>query len=98
MPTGRAADVLDFEEVDDLLDLLAVLDLLGERRPVPQHLPEQVALHVDRTAGHDVVERRHALEQRDVLEGAGDALTRPRDAASSLALLAVEADRPCCGV
>ena len=41
----RAADVLDFEEVDDLLDLLAMLDLFAERRPMPQHLPEQAALH-----------------------------------------------------
>jgi hypothetical protein len=35
---------------------------------------EQVALHLEVAPGHDVVEHRHALEQRDVLEGAGDAL------------------------
>jgi hypothetical protein len=70
----RAADVLDLEEVDDLLDLLAMLDLFLQRRPVPEHLPAEVAMHVDRAAGHDVLQRRHALEQGDVLEGAGDAL------------------------
>ena len=73
---GRLADMLDLEKVDDLLANAAVLDFLVERRPVPQRLPEEVALHPQVAAGHDVVERRHALEQRDVLEGAGDALRR----------------------
>ncbi len=68
------ADVLDLEEVDDLLDELAVLDLLVHRRPVAQHVPEEAAVHLQGTSGHDVVEGRHAAEQRDVLEGPGDAL------------------------
>ena len=55
---------------------LAVLHLLAQRRPDPQRLPEQAAAHLQRAPGHDVVERRHALEQRDVLEGAGDAAAR----------------------
>ena len=45
-----------------LLDLLAMRDLLVERRPVPQHRPEDVFVHHDRAPGHDVFERRHALE------------------------------------
>ena len=71
---GRLADVLDLEKVDDLLADAPVLDLLGERRPEAQGLPEEPSPHLQVAAGHDVVERRHALEQRDVLEGARDAL------------------------
>ncbi len=44
--------------------------------PIAQQLPEEAALHLQGAAGHDVVERAHALEQRDVLEGARDAATR----------------------
>ena len=54
-------------------DAVAVLDLFGQCRPEPQQLPEQAAPHLQRTPRHDVVERRHALEQGDVLERAGDA-------------------------
>ena len=54
----------------------AVFDLLVERRSEAQRLPEEAALHPQVAAGHDVVERRHALEQGDVLERAGDALRR----------------------
>jgi hypothetical protein len=43
------------------------------RAPVERVLQE-VALHLEVAPGHDVVEHAHALEQRDVLEGAGDAL------------------------
>ena len=70
------ADVLDLEEVDDLLDAVAMLHLLGERRPDAHELPEQPAPHLQRAPRHDVVERGHALEQRDVLEGARDAAAR----------------------
>ena len=34
---------------------------------------EEARMHMQLAAGHDVVEHRHALEQRDVLERAGDA-------------------------
>jgi hypothetical protein len=70
----RLADGLDLQEVDDLLDLAPVLDLLAQGGSVPHELPEEAAAHLQRPAGHDVVERGHALEQGDVLEGAGDAL------------------------
>ena len=66
----------DFEEIDDLLDALAVLDFFPHRRSVAQQLPEEAAVHLERAAGHDVVERGHGLEQRDVLKGAGDAAGR----------------------
>jgi hypothetical protein len=35
-----------------------------------------MAFHQGDAAGHDVVQHAHALEQRDILEGAGDALGR----------------------
>ncbi len=72
-PDRHAADLLDLEEVDDLLDAVAVLDLLFHRRAMPQQLPEEPAVHLQRAAGHDVVERGHAAKQRHVLEGARDA-------------------------
>src|SRR5713101_2905625 len=67
------ADVLDLEKVDDILHAVAVLDLLLERGPGAQELPEKAAAHLQRPPRHDVVERGHTLEQRDILEGAGDA-------------------------
>ena len=76
------ADVLDLQEVDDLLDLPPVLDLLGESGPVADELPEEAAAHLEGAAGHDVVECRHALEEGDVLEGAGDARWRLRGRAA----------------
>jgi hypothetical protein len=65
--------VLDLEEIDDLLDLGAVLELLAPRAAPPQRLLEEARAHAQVAAGHDVVEHAHALEQRDVLERARDA-------------------------
>src|SRR5499427_3056264 len=70
------ADLRDLEEVDDLFGLDAMRDLLGERRPGAQDLPEQAAAHLEGAAGHDVVERRHAAKQGNVLEGARNAAAR----------------------
>src|SRR2546425_12801775 len=67
-PDRRLADMLDLEEVDDLLDRLAVSELLALRRPHPQRLLQEVAAHLQVAPGHDVVEHRHTLEERDVLE------------------------------
>ena len=67
------ADGLDFEKFDDVFDLAAMRDFLVERRAITQQLPEQPDIHLQRAPRHDVVERAHALEQRHVLEGAGDA-------------------------
>jgi len=67
------ADRLDFQEVDDLLDPVAMRDLFVERGADAQELPQEAALSSSGAAGHDVVERAHALEHRDILEGAGDA-------------------------
>ena len=72
----RLADVLDLQEVDDLLDLRPVLELLALGAPEVDRLLEERRLHPQVAAGHDVVQHRHALEQRDVLERARDALAR----------------------
>ena len=69
----RLADVLDLEELDDFLDRVAVLGLLAPGTRQLQRDFEEAGVHVQVAAGHDVVEHRHAPEQRDVLEGAGDA-------------------------
>ena len=65
--------MLDLEEVDDFLANAAVFDFLIERRTDPQRLPEEVPFHPQAAAGHDVVKRRHAFEQRDVLKRSRDA-------------------------
>ena len=54
--------MLDLEKVDDVLDYAAMLRLLFQRRTVAEHLPEKTLMHLQAAAGHDVVERRHALE------------------------------------
>ena len=73
-PDRRLADVLDLEEVDDLLDRAPVLELLAlRRRRSSSACCRIVAAHLQVAPGHDVVEHRHALEERDVLEGARDA-------------------------
>ncbi len=63
---------LDLQEVDDVFDFLAVHFLFALGRPNAQRLPEQVALDLEVAPGHDVVDHAHALEQRQVLEGAPD--------------------------
>src|SRR5262249_60673349 len=46
------------------------------RSPDPHEWPEDPGALLQRAPRHDVVERGHALEQRDVLEGARDAAQR----------------------
>ena len=62
------------------------------RRPPIERVPEQAAAHLQHPPGHDVVEHAHALEQRQVLEGAGDAQGRGLVRAHAAALLALEGD------
>ena len=51
----------------------AVRELLPRAGPHQTRVEEEAAPHLEEPAGHDVVEHAHALEERDVLEGAGDA-------------------------
>ena len=69
-----SADALDLEKVDDLLAIFAMLDFLRQRRSIAPKLPEEAFVHAQRAAGQNIVERRHAFEQRNILEGASDAL------------------------
>ena len=49
-------------------------DVFVERLAVIEALPEETDVHLQRTAGHDVVENRHAFEQCNILKCARDAL------------------------
>ena len=91
-PDRRLADMLDLEEVDDFLDLLAVLQFLAPGRTPIQRLLQEIAFHLQVAPGHQVVEHAHALEQGDVLEGARDALGRGLVRVHVVALLAEEGD------
>src|SRR5262249_47391591 len=51
-----------------------MFELFSFRRADMDRLPQKVAPHPQQAPGHDVVERRHPPEQRDILEGAGNAL------------------------
>src|SRR6266542_4395433 len=70
---GRPPLVVDVQEVDDPLDERPVLHLLLHRWPPVQGVEEDIALHLQEPAGHDVVEHAHAPEQGHVLEGPRDA-------------------------
>src|SRR5215216_2303578 len=69
-------DMRNLQEVDDVLGPAAVLDFFRQRRPVAHELPQEAAVHFQGAAGHDVVQRRHAFEQGDVLERARDPAAR----------------------
>src|SRR5262245_6338620 len=75
-PDRSPADMLDLQEIDHRLDLLAMLELLAPGRPHVEGVLEDVPLHPEVAPGHEVVEHAHAAEQRDVLEGPLDALHR----------------------
>src|SRR3990167_4130739 len=70
---GRFTVGQNFEEVDDFFNRFAVLELFLLGWANAQGLQQQVAFDFQVAARHDVVEHAHALEQRQVLEGAGHA-------------------------
>ena len=79
-PVGQSArrclaDVRNFEEVADLLDLAAVgqLFLLRAAEPVERAGEEVVS---QEAADHNVVQNRHVIERRQVLERPADAERR----------------------
>ena len=61
-----------------------------QRRAEAQQLPEEIRVHLQRAARHDVVERAHAAKQRDILERARDAADRRLMRAHFRARLALE--------
>jgi hypothetical protein len=71
------ADRAEVEEIDDLgIDPRGQRRLLAPRRAEPRRCREAVGAQFGVRPELDVLEHRHALEQRDVLEGAGDAAAR----------------------
>ena len=70
-----------------------MLELLPLGRADMDRLPQEIAAHPQQAPGHDVVERRHAPKQRDILEGAGDALRRGLVGAHAPAGLSLPGDR-----
>ena len=81
-----------FQEIDDAFGELPVFHLLAPGRTEVQGLEEKIALHLEVAPGHDVVERRHAPEERDVLKGTRDALRRRLVGAHAPAGHALEGD------
>src|SRR6267378_677226 len=62
--SGRPpAEILDAQKVDDVLDALAVLDLLLLREPPVGEGAQDTGLHVHMATEHEVVEHGHAAEQ-----------------------------------
>src|SRR5262249_45404216 len=72
-PGRSVAHVVGVEEVDDVLDLAAMLLLLAPRAADPiEHAGGEVVAHEMVAADHDVVEHRHVAEQGEVLKRAAD--------------------------
>ncbi|MPN11538.1 hypothetical protein SDC9_158841 [bioreactor metagenome] len=90
---GRFAEGLDFQEVDDVFDELAVLDFFALCRADAQSLKQHIAFDLQVAAGHDVVDHAHALEQCQVLERACHAHLGHLAAVHVIEGLAAEGDR-----
>src|SRR5262249_62323873 len=72
-PGRSVAHVVGVEEVDDVLDLAAMLLILALRAADPiHHAGDEVVAHEMVAADHDVVEHRHMAEQGEVLKRAAD--------------------------
>ena len=67
----------EVEEVDDLLDALALRLLLPDGSREEEHAPEDPGLAVQVAADHQVLEHGHAPEKGEVLERAADAEPAP---------------------
>jgi hypothetical protein len=67
------ADVLQLHEVDDFFDDAPVCDFLPFGPDPVEQRSQRAWPHVDVPAEQDVVQYAQPLEQRQVLEGAGDA-------------------------
>jgi len=68
-----SAVLLQVEEVDRLLDGLAMLELIALHRRQEQQLGEEAGFFVRMPRQQEVLQQGRMLEQLDVLEGAGDA-------------------------
>src|SRR6516162_2011664 len=62
-PSDRGlTDRLNFEKIDDLLDIRTMRQLFFFGWTEIERLPQKVAAHPQQPSGHDVVERRHPPE------------------------------------
>ena len=86
------ADLLDFEEFDDTLDLRARIDLLARGTPEPERAAENPRLQMRVHSDKEIVDDRAVTKQRQVLERAPDAETRKMVRPVSQQVVAVEAD------
>src|SRR5260370_14435067 len=87
-------DGLDLQEVDDVLDHLAVGDLLPPSGAPVEHGSEHAVRHVEVAAEHQVVDDGHAPEQRDVLERARDPARGDLRRTQARDVLALQVDVP----
>ena len=94
----RLADRLDLEKIDDVLDEAPVFLFLAPAAAEIERLLDEARLHPQQPPGHNIVERRHAAKQRDILERAGDAVGRRFMRAHRLAHIALERDGPLLGM
>lgn len=88
---------LDPEELDDLLDHLAVTHLFTACPAEPQKRRERPVLDVRMPTEHEVVEHRQVLEQGDVLEHSRHAGARNLDRGPTAQVLAKKEIEPSCG-
>src|SRR5690606_41363614 len=79
-------------EVDDASNELAVTNVRAFGRTQAESLRQPAAGHAQMAARHDVVEHAHALEQRQALEGSGNARLGRAARIHAREALAVERD------
>jgi hypothetical protein len=72
------ADVFDLQKVDDFLDALARFDLFRARSTLENGGGNRIGAQPRMHADQDVVDDGLVLEDREVLEGAGNAKARQR--------------------
>ncbi|KEH11063.1 hypothetical protein GY14_02450 [Delftia tsuruhatensis] len=90
---GRMADVVYLQEIDDaLLDVAAQLGLFAASAAQVEQGIEHVGAQVGVAAQLDVVQHRHAPEQRNVLEAAPQAQPGAARRRHARDVLALEAD------
>jgi hypothetical protein len=86
------AHAFELHEVDDLLHHLALAHLLRRGEPRVERGAPDAGAHVHMPPEQDVVQHAHAIEEGQVLEGAGHALARHLVRRQAGDVLAVEHD------
>ena len=102
-PVGKRAglllaEILQFQEVDQLLADFAIGDFLALRHAPIDRAAEHAGAHPDVTAEHEIVENGQPAEQRDVLEGPGNSHCRDLARLAARNVPAFEQNRPLSGL